>query len=161
MKDTRGNHEQSVYDSGSVCTSSASLTLLSLCVTVAFNSSTHKSRPFHLNMHNTCSATMSSILASAAQVEDPLAEKARLGPWLAAWHDPVAGLTCNGGCMQVMHTQATYCIICGRKTRVSCTSLIASTFIAGFLENISLLLGNCLSFLGKGKLATRKAATIV
>ncbi|CAM9926261.1 unnamed protein product [Ectocarpus sp. 6 AP-2014] len=47
-------------------------------------------------------ATMSSILAGASQVEDPLPEKGRLGPWLAAWHDPVAGLTCNGGCMQFM-----------------------------------------------------------
>lgn len=44
---------------------------------------------------------MSDILASAAHIDDPLGDKRRLGPWLAAWHDPVAGLACNGGCMQV------------------------------------------------------------
>eukprot|EP00903_Cladosiphon_okamuranus_P005978 g5900.t1 len=43
---------------------------------------------------------MSDILASAAHADDPLGDKGRLGPWLAAWHDPVAGLACNGGCMQ-------------------------------------------------------------
>eukprot|EP00752_Nemacystus_decipiens_P018752 g16813.t1 len=45
---------------------------------------------------------MSSILSSAAHIDDPLGDKRRLGPWLAAWHDPVAGLACNGGCMQFM-----------------------------------------------------------
>lgn len=44
---------------------------------------------------------MSDILNSTITVEDPSAEKKRLGPWLAAWHDPVAGLECNSGCMQV------------------------------------------------------------
>ncbi|CAM9236080.1 unnamed protein product, partial [Hapterophycus canaliculatus] len=43
---------------------------------------------------------MSDILASAAHFDGFLGEKGRLGPWLAAWHDPVAGLACNGGCMQ-------------------------------------------------------------
>lgn len=44
---------------------------------------------------------MVDILASAAHIDDPLGGKSRLGPWLPAWHDPVAGLACNGGCVQV------------------------------------------------------------
>lgn len=45
---------------------------------------------------------MSEVLTAAAGIEGPSSsEKDRLGPWLAAWHDPVAGLTCNAGCIQV------------------------------------------------------------
>lgn len=44
---------------------------------------------------------MSDILAGATHMDNPFEEKSRLGPWLAAWHDPVAGLECNAGCMQV------------------------------------------------------------
>ncbi|CAN0380487.1 unnamed protein product [Pylaiella littoralis] len=45
---------------------------------------------------------MCDILVGATHTDNPFEEKSRLGPWLAAWHDPVAGLACNGGCMQFM-----------------------------------------------------------
>lgn len=51
---------------------------------------------------------MSDILRGAGDVNvDSQAkqakEKERLGPWLSAWHDPVADLACSGGCMQVRY----------------------------------------------------------
>lgn len=45
---------------------------------------------------------MADILASAALVDGPLGDNHRFGPWLVAWHDPVAVLACNGGCIQVI-----------------------------------------------------------
>lgn len=109
-------------------TSSAFLTFLSLSVNAALFLALQYTQQFF-------SDTMSSILASAAQVEHPLPEKGRLGPWLAAWHDPVAGLTCNVGCMQVrcIHRQHTF-IVCGRQTRVSYTSSIASNVSRWFRQ---------------------------
>lgn len=47
---------------------------------------------------------MSDILSGAADLDDGAAKnKEEMGPWLSAWHDPVAGLECNAGCMQVQH----------------------------------------------------------
>lgn len=54
---------------------------------------------------------MSDILGGVTQTDNPFEEKSHLGPWLAAWHDPLAGLVCNGGCMQVNN------FLCGKSDK--------------------------------------------